>query len=250
MPSLRTLLSDQSPPTIGNPNRIFYVHRLNDNGANSGGCCCLWTVPAGTSRVTFEMWGSGGIGQGARCCERAGTMPTGGSYAKISIATAEGCQYRLCAGGSSGCNGCCGISSRAQPSYVFDIQTSGTIGCALGGNGGCSDMTRGGFCYGYICCWGLLSGTGLGDVVMDGTGNISYINCYCRSDISTWVSGGFQADRQTAQYCAKDPSGSGVYYMCSPPSNPAGAGSTGRACGDGRCYGQHGASGMIKVSYT
>lgn len=249
MPSLRTMLSDQSPPTIGNPNRVFYVQRIDDNGGN-GGCCCLWTVPAGVTKVTFEMWGSGGIGQGARCCERAGTMPTSGSYSRLTIDTAENCQYRICAGGSSGCNGCCGISPRAQPSYVYDITAGSVVGCALGGAGGCSDMTRGGFCYGYTCCWGLLSGEGLGDLTIEGTGNISFTNCYCRSDIHTMSGGGFQSDRRTAHWCAKEPSGAGVYFMCSPPSRPGGAGATGRACGDGRCYGQHGAAGMVKISYT
>lgn len=249
MPSLRTLLSDQSPPTIGNPNRVFYVQRIDD-GANSGGCCCLWTVPAGVTKVTFEMWGSGGIGQGARCCERAGTMPTAGSYSKVTIDTAENCQYRICSGGSSDCNGCCGISPRAQPSYVFDVTAGSVIGCALGGTGGCSEMTRGGYCYGYICCWGLLSGEGLGDVNFEGGGNISFVNCYCRDQMVSFAPGGFQSDRRASQMCAKEPSGSGVYFMCSPPSRPGGAGTPGRACSDGRCYGQHGAGGMVKISYT
>lgn len=249
MSSLRTLLNDQSPPTVGNPNRVFYVQRISD-GAGNGGCCCLWTVPAGITRVSFEMWGSGGIGQGARCCESAGTMSTGGSYAKTTIDTVEGCQYRICAGGSSDCNGCCGISPRAQPSYVINNSNSTTVGCALGGDGGCSEMTRGGFCYGYICCWGRLSGVGNGDIVMDGTGHISYRNCYCRSDFTMWTSGGGQSDRKTSQWCAKNATGSGVYMMCSPPSRPSGSGAAGRACSDGRCYGQFGASGFVKISYT
>jgi hypothetical protein len=249
MPSLRTLLSDQAPPTIGNPNKIFYVQNFSD-GADSGGCCCLWTVPAGATRVTFEMWGSGGIGQGARCCEAAGTVPTSGSYAKVTVDTVEGCQYRICSGGSSSCNGCCGISSRANPSYVYDVTAASVIGCALGGDGGCSEMKRDAWCYGYICCWGRLSGTGLGDVVMDGTGGIAYHNCYCRNEIMTINGGGFQSERQTASWCAKDGAGSGVYFMCSPPSRPGGAGSPGRACSDGRCYGQHGAAGFVKISYT
>ena len=248
MPSLRTLLSDQAPPTIGNPDRIFYV-RTSD-GASNGGCCCLWTVPAGTTKVTFEMWGAGGIGQGARCCERAATMPTSGSYSRITIDTTEGCQYRICAAGSSGCNGDCGISPRANPSFVYDVTGANIIGCAIGGCGGDSENTRGGFCYGYICCWAKLSGTGLGDITMEGTGGISFINCYCRGDIYTLTGGMYQADRASAAYCAKEPSGSGVYYMCSPPSNPGGAGSTGRACQGGTCYGQYGAGGLVKISYT
>ena len=36
----------------------------------SPGCCCLWTVPTGVKKVTFEMWGSGGNGHGACSCSR------------------------------------------------------------------------------------------------------------------------------------------------------------------------------------
>lgn len=249
MPSLRTLLSDLAPQPIGNPNRVFYV-RNTSTGASNGGCCCLWTTPAGATSVTFEMYGAGGGGAGARCCERAGTMATGGSYALKTVATAEGCQYRICAGGSTDCGGCCGIIGRSNPSYVFDITAGSTIGCALGGTGGCSEMTRGGFCYGYICCWGLLSGTGLGDIVMDGTGGISFVSCHCNNDIHMIVAGGIGAERKTASFCAKEPAGSGPYHMCSVPSWPAGGGTSGRACSDGRCHGQHGAAGFVKITYT
>ena len=41
-------------------------------GSESPGCCCLWTVPTGVTRVTFELWGAGGNGHGLcvnnRCC--------------------------------------------------------------------------------------------------------------------------------------------------------------------------------------
>lgn len=249
MPSLRTLLSDLAPQPIGNPNRIFYVRNTSD-GASSGGCCCLWTVPEGVTSVSFEMWGAGGGGAGARCCERAGTMATGGSYALKTVATAEGCQYTICAGSSTDCGSCCGIIGRAPPSYVIDVTAASTIGCAVGGLGGCSQMTRGGFCYGYICCWGLLSGTGLGDKVIDGTGGISFVSCHCNNDIHMIAAGGWGSERKTASFCAKEPSGSGPYHMCSPPSWPTGGGTSARSCQGGYCHGQHGSSGIVKITYT
>lgn len=248
MASLRSLLSDLAPQPIGNPNTVFYV-RNTDTGAGASGCCCLFTVPAGFTSISFEMWGAGGGGAGARCCERAGTMATGGSYALKTISTAAGCQYRICAAGSTGCGGCCGIQPRANPSYVFDITANATIGCAVGGTGGCSQMTRGGFCYGYICCWGLLSGTGLGDIVIDGTGGTSFVTCHCNTDIHMMTAGGFGSESKTAAFCAKDPSGSGPYHKCTVPSWPAGGGSSARSCGGGYCHGQHGSQGLVKVSY-
>ena len=111
-------------------------------------------------------------------------------------------------------------------------------------------MTRGGFCYGYICCWGLLSGTGLGDIVMDGTGGISFVSCHCNNDIHMIAAGGVGSERKTASFCAKEPSGSGPYHMCSVPSWPAGGGTSARACSDGRCHGQHGSSGFVKITFT
>jgi len=210
MASLRSLLSDLAPTPIGNPNTVFYV-RNTDTGAGQGGCCCLFTVPDGFTSISFEMWGSGGGGAGARCCERAGTMATGGSYALKTISTVAGCQYRICAGGNTNCGGCCGIQGRANPSYAFDITANSVIGCAVGGTG--------------------------------------FVTCHCNTDIRMLAAGGFGAERETSSWCAKEPSGSGSYHMCSVPSWPSGGGTSGRACGGGFCHGQHGSAGVVKVSY-
>jgi len=53
MPSLRTLLSDISGGETSVPNRIFYVQNSSDSASN-GGCCCLWTAPAGTTKATLK----------------------------------------------------------------------------------------------------------------------------------------------------------------------------------------------------
>ena len=248
MPSLRTLLSDLDPPSTGNPNRVFYVSNTSLSAQN-GGQCCLFTAPANTTKVTFEMWGAGGDGQGAKCCESAGTMPTNGSYAIKTVDTAAGCQYTICAAGT-GCCFNCGIGSRAFPSYVVDVTAASTIGCAVGGCSGCSEMTRGGFVDGQICCWGLLSGTGLGDVVIDGTGNIGVRSNYCYQHTYMFTPGGWGSDRMTAAVCAVDMTRAGEYIMCSPQSGFGGAGTPGRACGGPSCWGQPGGWGIVKVSYT
>ena len=248
MPSLRTLLSDLAPADIGNPDRVFYVVNTNTSDL-SGGQCCLWTVPSGAVRATFEMWGAGGDGQGSRCCEAPGTMPTNGSYAVKTVDTVPGCQYTICAAGT-GCTACCcGIGNRAFPSFVYDVTAAGTIGCAVGGLGGCSQMTRGGMFDGYNCCWALQSGTGLGDLVTEGTGGNAIRTHYCYQHHYFWVSGGWGADRKTGAVCAKEMTLAGCSLMCSQPS-PNGSGTPGRACGDGFCRGQHGGYGIVKVSYT
>lgn len=249
MPSLRTLLNSLEPSSVGNPNTVFYVQNTS-NSALNGGRCCLWTVPAGYTKATFEMWGAGGDGQGARCCERAGTMPTNGSYSLVTIDVVAGQQYRICAAGSGCSSCCCGIGARAFPSYVVCETGGAVVGCAVGGCGGCSQMTRGSHCSGYICCWGLLSDVGTGDITMDGTGNISLSNDYCRDGVYMVVPGGLGSDRMTSDFCASSPSGSGVTFMQSCPSFPAGAGTPARTCGGSYCYGQHGAGGLVKISYS
>ena len=40
----------------------FVVKGPAAGNALDGGCCCQWTVPAGTTWITFEMWGGGGTG--------------------------------------------------------------------------------------------------------------------------------------------------------------------------------------------
>ncbi len=79
----------------------------------SPGCCCLWTVPTGVKRVTFEMWGSGGNGHGFCSCSRCHHYKGagGGYYNSKTIDVQEGWQYTVCAAGvyrccSRECTGC------------------------------------------------------------------------------------------------------------------------------------------------
>ena len=249
MPSLRTLLSDSAPADIGNPKRVLYI--INKNlAATSGGQCCLWTVPAGMTSATFEMWGAGGDGAGARCCEGAGGMSgTNGSYAVKTVDTVAGCQFRLCAGGTGCSNCCCGIVPAAFPSYAYDVTAGTMAGCAVGGNGGCNQVTRYDF-NGYVCCWGTLSGEGLGDLTIKGTGNIGLKSHYCYQHIYQIVPGGIGSDRMTSAVCANSMTEQGPSIMTSCASAWGGVGTNGRACGGGFCHGQQGGYGVVKVSYT
>lgn len=82
------------------------------NCANDGGCtyqadgfCCLWTVPANATYVTFEIWSGGGGGSGMICCNYCSFSigGAGGNYGVKSIAVQPGWQYTVCAGGSWPC---------------------------------------------------------------------------------------------------------------------------------------------------
>jgi hypothetical protein len=108
-------------------------------GAASGGCCCLWTVPSGVRRVTFELWGAGGNGSGAcsngRCQHWAGAQ--GGYYNSRTISVTPGWTYTVCAGGvfpccQFDCVGCTGCAS-----FITGCNLSNF--CAAGGVGGCAN---------------------------------------------------------------------------------------------------------------
>lgn len=254
MPSLRTLLTDLEPPSLGNPRQIFYVMNTS-NSVRNGGCCCLWTVPAGVTSVTFELWGAGGDGTGARCCEWGGYGPNSGNYAIKTVDTVEGCEFRICAA-SSGCDWrvdglCCGISTRGFPSYVYDVTAAANIACACGGDGGNQEITRTSSSWGYTCCWARLDDCGFGDFSTAGTGTVYFKNQYCHNGSHYQIySGGFGSGRKTWAPCATTWYQNGDDLAASCPSFPAGAGSSGRACGDSRNRGQHGAAGMVKISYN
>ena len=50
--------------------RGLECHQCANNGdccGQTNGMCCLWTVPANTGTVTFEIWSGGGSGAGGTC---------------------------------------------------------------------------------------------------------------------------------------------------------------------------------------
>lgn len=250
MPSLRTLLSDLEPTPIGNAFQKVYVFNSSTAQLN-GGCCCLWTVPAGITRATFEMWGAGGDGNGSRCCERQGVSPTGGSYSLVTIDVTEGTAYRICAAGSGCCNCCCGIGNTAFTSYVVNDATSALIGCATGGKGGCSQMTRGSHCSGYTCCWSQQSTEGSGDITFTGMGGQYFANNYCNMSQYEMVAGGINTAKQTGDFCVHEPTRNGPRALCQDFSSfPGGAGVAGRTCGGGYCTGMAGAGGLVILTFS
>jgi len=73
--------------------------------ACTSGCCCLWTVPAGVTKIYWEIWGAGGNGHGSCNCNRCQNYigAQGGYYNSVMISTAGGCTYTVCAGGVYPC---------------------------------------------------------------------------------------------------------------------------------------------------
>lgn len=252
MPSLRALLSDVSPPSIGNAKKLFYVRNTNNDRSN-GGCCFLWTVPAGITTATFEMWGGGGEGSGARCCEFNGYGSTSGVYAVKTITVEAGQTWRICAGGSTSdgqnTGACCSCTSTGNPSWVACGSNGTVVACAAGGCGGGMESSRGGV-WAYACCWAKLRDGSISDYEMQGTGSAFLRNQYCHNTMYEIIAGGSSSSRATKDLCGVNCFSQHAcerHVTC--PSFPGGAGGIAIACGDAYRTSGYGAAGMIKVSY-
>ena len=157
-------------------------------GGTTSGCCCLWTVPAGVKRATFDVWGAGGNGSGFcswdRCHHYFGAG--GGYYSSKTISVQEGWTYTICAGGgypccSYECTGCRGCAS-----YVNGCNLSGF--CAWGGNRGCANTAWSTMCTSdWNCCINPgFTGSDFAMSNMRPAGTAPY-NCHCYRH--TWCSG-------------------------------------------------------------
>ena len=146
-----TIPNSALEPTAGL--KYFVKHVYGTPAVCSAGCCCLWTVPTGVKRVTFELWGAGGNGNGHCSCNRCHHYQGagGGFYSSKTITVPAGWTDTVCAAGvyrccSRECVGCKGCSS-----YVNGCNLSGF--CANGGSCGRANTSWDTACYSYFeCC--------------------------------------------------------------------------------------------------
>ena len=213
------------------------------------GCCCAWTVPSGVERVTFELWGAGGNGNGACSCNRCQHFQgaAGGAYNTKTISTTAGCTYSVCAGGvyrccSRECNGCNGCSS-----YVNGHNLSNF--CAHGGARGCANADWSVVCTSRAWCC-VSPGTWGGDFAMAGhqDGFSGHWNCHCTGDINNTCTTGApflvaSTENQLDQ----------CWIRCgcwTAPYATGGMSAMTTYCGSGHCgQGGQGGSGMVRITY-
>ena len=246
MADLRTLLYTNTAVPGLLPAEILVFNTNIDTPLN-GGRCCLFTVPGGATWVTFDIWGGGGGGAGSCCCMQ-GRSGGSGSYSRktVNSATLAGCQYTICAAGTTGAApgavGCVGNTS-------FVTGFGLTSFCA---RGGCSGAT---WCWGYCACSGLgrmenwvCCATG-GDIDIHGIDGGGISSTYCFANGKQWapvapmtISGPFFGPGGCQN------GGMGEVNFCGPVF-PGGAGLSAQAYG-GSCWcGQMGAGGLVLVSY-
>jgi hypothetical protein len=118
-------------PKLTNATVIQVCSTATDATQFRCGATCTFTVPSGTTKLQFELWGPGaGTGSGC-CCGGSWGFGQSGSFTSIIIDAVPGCQYTVCAG----CANCC-YSQWASPGYGGPsyVQGYGLCGvCAVAG---------------------------------------------------------------------------------------------------------------------
>ena len=221
-------------------------------GQETPGCCCLWTVPTGVTRLTFELWGAGGNGHGLcvnnRCQHYAGAQ--GGYYTTKTISTVAGCQYSICAGGVYGCQSVECFACHGCSTYVNGFNLSNF--CALGGKGGCANGSWSTGCNSEWgrCCTAPAGSHWGGDFSMGnhaGGFSMSY-NCHCyrHTECSTgapFLTGGNYVTNELTE----------CWMRCGCRNVPYASGGQGGMttyCGSNCCgRGTTGGSGVVKITY-
>ena len=256
MATLRDLLFGYGDSVPIEPGE-FTVLNTNYTSVGNGGCCYLWTVPAGASRAVFEMWSGGGSGGGGCCCAQGGGAGSGG-YAVKAIDVVPGQQIQICAAGS----GCCGdyfTSINGCASWVCSQGGSGAptwLTCLEGGvtNSRCVTCQYGGGC--YTCCSMCVVGgavpSGVGTAnnnqaqfVVCGVSGNGHSTQYCHGEYHQYAANGaMQASPRIAPGgCCRYGGGDawGIF--------PGGGGWSSSTGGGACCCGGPGAGGQVYVLY-
>lgn len=137
------------------------------------GASCTWTVPAGVTRVQFQLWGPGG-GTSSNCCCGGAPFGPSGAYSVVTLDVTAGESYTLCAG----CAHCCyasqttpglsagnsfvtgpGLCVCAEPGYACYCHWAADIGTVCLGDGSCGipvpvgQICTANSCAGWNFCW-------------------------------------------------------------------------------------------------
>lgn len=93
---------------ISSPTGCVVVGDATYYCAGTAGNSCSWTVPAGATMATFQIWGAGGNTSGCchgNCCA-IGYWGGSGEYKFVKMRVTPGQTYTLCAGGACPVGSC------------------------------------------------------------------------------------------------------------------------------------------------
>ena len=218
-------------------------------GETTPGCCCLWTVPTGVRRVTFELWGSGGNGHGMcvnnRCQHYAGAG--GGFYSTKTISVQDGWTYTICAAGVHPCQSVECFACHGCSSYVNGC---GIAACAIGGRGGCANDSWNTMCSSeWFCCVAPSGQWGNTDFAMGnhhGAFSGSF-NCHCYRHTECSTGAPFLGDGGVSGEVVDCWMRCGCWQV---PYGSGGQGAMTSYCGSNCCgRGSTGGSGVVKITY-
>lgn len=256
MSILRDLLLNQSVTAgvVYKQQQIAIFNGREGTSAQDGGRCCCWLIPTGTQWATFELWGAGGDGPGACCCQGGYRSAGTGQYAKktVSVNPATG-YFIICAAGSGCCaQSCCGTCG--FPSFVLCCQGS-TLACGAGGTGGCGVCHRmGGLACTGLCVAGCWQGcNGAGDLLMPSLAQPQQQNNFCVNNNFEWTTAGLKYTPNTRKMfdpCNVSMTMAGCCYAGGQMTTwPGGGGISGQACGGPCCWGGWGTGGLVLITY-
>lgn len=226
-----------------------FIYNTNINSVQNGGQCCLWSVPTGTTWIRFEVWGGGGDGAGGCCCMQPNIAAGAGAYVRKTVTAVAGNSYTICAAGSGCCSpSCCGTNGFT--SYVCGGTGSGAVAmCAAGGPASCSQC----FMYGGCACTGntetCRSGSFCGgDFGLPAISGASHTTTCGYQSWQYVPSGPYIGTgvRHSRDYCTY---GTGCEVLQGHASFPGGGGGGALMYGGGCCWGNHGAGGLVIISY-
>lgn len=228
--------------------QFLAVFNTNTDSSQNGGRCCLYTVPgAGVRTIFVEMWGSGGDGSGACCCQWPYTTGSAGQYVVETINVSPGDALTICAGGS-GCFTCSCCGTCGFPSFI--TRSSTIIMCASGGQGSCGLCFYKTFNCTGICVPGIRTNVpGCGDLVVCSNLGMSVTHNFCASDMFEASPGSSKYNQNMRighNYCSTPFTISGCNRF--PNHFPGGPGAGGSACGNPCCWGGYGAGGLVLLT--
>ena len=169
--------------TAGEP-----VRQIRSNVITSS---CTWIVPAGTSCVTFEVWGAGGSG-GARCCcdcYHQGSGGSAGGWSAMTIPVTPGNAYVISIGrnGSRDSYGDCSLGCLGDAGQCTCITgtniTCLNAACGMPGDNNCYT-----YCNCATCCTGAAASYTTGATTAAGARLWS--SARDSGSIHNWVSAG------------------------------------------------------------
>lgn len=225
----------------------------------ANGKCCLWTVPAKASQVTFEIWSGGGAGAGfpaGSLCTNSATSSlggAGGNYASKTISVTPGWQYTVCAGGSWPCV-CARTCNAGMGCASFVVGCNLSNFCANGGQGGwwCSSDAWGPYFVNQCVNCSACGWFGADYGIMGTVGSVwKSTYCVCNGSIEWTGAAALIGLRQHLMMTEQNWDNCGCYVNW-----PAGGGLTGGStlCQNNaamcNAVGLMGGSGIVKITYA